>query len=188
MQEKKQLRNEIRERLKKIPKPLYEHYSYTIAQELYKDPLWQSASIIGITISIPPEVDTYQIIRTAWAEGKKIAVPKCFAKEKQMDFRELQRFDQLESVYFGLLEPIETETVLVEKENIDLLIVPGLAFTQEGYRTGVGGGYYDRYLQHYQGNTLSLAFQEQLVSSVPIEEHDIPVGKIITNKESYSPA
>lgn len=188
MQEKKKLRSVIREKLKEISKPLYEHYSYTIAQELYKDPLWQSASIIGITISIPPEVDTYQIIRTAWAEGKRVVVPKCLAKEKQMDFRELQRFDQLESVYFGLLEPIESETALVEKENIDLLIVPGLAFTQEGYRTGVGGGYYDRYLQHYQGHTVSLAFHEQLVSSVPIEAHDIPVGKIITNKGSYSPS
>lgn len=188
MKEKNQLRNKIRERLKQIPKPLYEHYSYSIAQQLYKDPLWQSSSIIGITISIPPEVDTYQIIRTAWAEGKRIVVPKCLAENKQMDFRELQRFDQLESVYFGLLEPIEAETVSVEKENIDLLIVPGLAFTQEGYRTGVGGGYYDRYLQHYQGHTVSLAFHEQLVSSVPIEPHDIPVEKVITNKGSYSPS
>jgi 5-formyltetrahydrofolate cyclo-ligase len=188
LQDKKQLRNEIRERLKKIPKPLYEHYSYAIAQQLYKDPLWQSSSMIGITISIPPEVDTYQIIRTAWAEGKRIVVPKCLAENKQMDFRELQRFDQLESVYFGLLEPIEAETDFVAKENIDLLIVPGLAFTEAGYRTGVGGGYYDRYLQHYQGRTVSLAFHEQIVPTVPIEAHDIPVGKIITNIGSYSPS
>ena len=75
----------------------------------------------------------------------------------------MQRFDQLESVYFGLLEPIEAETDFVAKDNIDLLIVPGIAFTEPGYRTGVGGGYYDRYLQHYQGRTVSLAFHEQIV-------------------------
>lgn len=186
MKEKQELRKEIREKLKQIPKPLYEHYSYTIAQELYKDPVWQSASVIGITISIPPEVDTYQIIRTAWAEGKKVAVPKCMAVEKLLDFRILQRFNQLESVYFGLLEPIPAETEPIETEDIDLLIVPGIAFTKNGYRMGVGGGFYDRFLQHYHGRTLSLAFTEQLVAEVPIEAHDIPVEKIITNEGSYS--
>ena len=48
--------------------------------------------MIGITISIPPEVDTYQIIRTAWAEGKRVVVPKCMPKDKQMDFRDLAAF------------------------------------------------------------------------------------------------
>ena len=47
---------------------------------MYKDPLWQSAHTIGITISSPPEVDTYQIIRKAWDEGKRIVIPKCFRK------------------------------------------------------------------------------------------------------------
>jgi 5-formyltetrahydrofolate cyclo-ligase len=186
LKEKQLLRQEIREKLKQIPKPLYEHYSFTIAQELYKDPMWQSASVIGITISLPPEVDTYQIIRTAWAEGKKVVVPKCLAKEKLLDFRILKHFNQLESVYFGLLEPITAETEPIEKKEIGLLIVPGLAFTKEGYRMGVGGGYYDRFLQHYQGSTIALAFKEQMLSEVPIEEHDIPVGKIITNEGSFS--
>ena len=91
---------------KSIPKALYEHCSYLIAQELYKDPLWQSAHTIGITISAPPEVDTYQIIRKAWDEGKRIVMPKCLPKDRLMDFRVLDRFDQLESVYFGFLNPL----------------------------------------------------------------------------------
>lgn len=188
MEEKKKLRKEIKDKLKQIPKPLYEHYSYLIAQSLYQDPLWQSAATIGITVSIPPEVDTYQIIRNAWREGKRIVVPKCIATNRQMDFRELRSFDQLESVYFSLLEPKEAETELVDKKEIDLLIVPGIAFTKEGYRLGVGGGYYDRFLQDFQGHTLSLAFSEQMVSSLPMEEHDLPVEKIITNKGSYTPS
>ncbi len=56
-----------------------------------------------------------------------------------MDFRVLDRFDQLESVYFGLLEPIESKTVRVDPEEIDLLIVPGMAFEKDGFRIGVGG-------------------------------------------------
>ena len=57
-----------------------------------------------------------------------------------------------------------------------------MAFEKEGFRMGVGGGYYDRFLQAYQGNTLSLAFQEQIVDDLPKEAHDIPVAKIITNE------
>ncbi len=108
---KKILRKEIKERLQSsISKEIYEHRSYIIAQKLFKDPLWQSAHTIGITISSPPEVDTYQIIRKAWDEGKRIVIPKCLPKDRKMDFRVLDRFDQLESVYFGLLEPIESKT------------------------------------------------------------------------------
>src|SRR4051794_39850811 len=154
MNEKQKLRKEIRERLASIPKALYEHYSYTIAQTLYQDPLWSSARTVGITISNSPEVDTYQIIRKAWDEGKRIVTPKCLPKERKMDFRVLDRFDQLESVYFGLLEPIESKTKRVDPKEIDLVIVPGLGFDKNGFRLGVGGGYYDRFLQGYSGNTL----------------------------------
>jgi 5-formyltetrahydrofolate cyclo-ligase len=69
----------------------------------------------------------------------------------------------------------------VDASRIDLMIVPGLAYTREGYRLGFGGGYYDRYLQNYHGKTISLAFNEQLVPNFLVEEHDIPVSEIITN-------
>ena len=148
---------------------------------LYGNPL----RCIGITISSPPEVDTFQIIRKAWDEGKQIVIPKCLPKERKMDFRKLERFDQLESVYSGLLEPIESKTNLVEPSDIDLLIVPGIAFDSEGFRMGFGGGYYDRFLQSFKGNTVSLAFREQIVSNLPKEDHDIPVEKIITDEEIF---
>jgi 5-formyltetrahydrofolate cyclo-ligase len=183
--EKKVLRKEIKEILLSIPKPSYEHCSYIIAQTLYKDPLWLSAHTIGITISNPPEVDTYQIIRKAWDEGKRIVIPKCLPKERKMNFHLLDRFDQLETVYSGLLEPIESETERVAPKEIDLIIVPGLGFDTDGFRLGVGGGYYDRFLQTFKGSTLSLAFQEQMIYNIPKEAHDIPVAKIITNEGSF---
>ena len=66
---------------------------------------------------------------------------------------------------------------------IDLLIVPGLAYTQAGYRLGFGGGYYDRFLRDYDGKTISLAFNCQMIPQIDLEEHDLPVSKIITNTE-----
>lgn len=184
MNDKKVLRKQISQQLSKLTKPQYEHLSYKIAQDLYQETAWKESSTIGITISKMPEVDTYQIIRKAWEEKKRIVVPKCFPKDRSMEFRTLTAFNQLESVYYGLFEPIVDATQFVSKKDIDLIIVPGLGFTKQGYRLGFGGGYYDRYLLDYQGSTLSLAFHSQILQTLPIEPHDIPVAKIITDAES----
>lgn len=185
MQDKQVLRKEMKEKLLSIPKPLFEHNSYLIAQSLQEDPFWVSANTIGVTLSNFPEVDTYQIIRRAWEHGKRVVVPKCSPKEKKMDFRQLKQFNQLESVYYGLFEPIEPLTFLVKPDEIDLLIVPGLAFDKKGFRVGFGGGYYDRFLEAYNGHTLSLAFSKQIVDQIPKESHDIPIEKIITEEGSF---
>jgi 5-formyltetrahydrofolate cyclo-ligase len=183
MNNKESIRKEMKETLARLTKPLYEDYSYSIASRLYEDEDWKQAKVIGITISKKPEVDTYQIIKRAWEIGKQVVVPKCNPKEKKMAFRTITDFSQLETVYYGLFEPIEAVTKEVSSDGIDLIIVPGLAYTREGYRLGFGGGYYDRYLLNYSGKTLSLAFADQLVPKFPVENHDIPVSKIITNDE-----
>ena len=183
---KDELRKEIRDILQNLSTEMYNEQSNAIAQSLFKDEWWKSASTVGITISKPPEVDTYQIIRKAWDEGKRVVVPKCFSKERRMDFRVLENFDQLETVYFSLLEPIESQTTLIDPQEIELLLVPGLAFTKAGFRLGVGGGYYDRFLEVNHVNTLSLAFHQQIVPEIPLEKHDLPVMKIITDKGFYT--
>ncbi|MDQ0197297.1 5-formyltetrahydrofolate cyclo-ligase [Neobacillus ginsengisoli] len=181
MNDKTALRDRMKETLGKLSKPLYEDYSYKIAMKLYDELAWKQAKIVGITVSKAPEVDTYQIIRKAWELGKQVAVPKCYPKEKKLSFRTLSEFSQLESVFYGLLEPIVEKTSIVEPSQIDLLLVPGLAYTMDGYRIGFGGGYYDRFLMDFTGETISLAFKEQIVPHFRVEEHDIPVSKIITN-------
>lgn len=183
MNDKNLIRQQMKETVSKLSKPLYEDYSYKIARNLFEEEVWKQAKVVGITISRPPEVDTYQIIRKAWELGKQIVAPKCYPKERKLAFRTLTEFSQLESVYYGLLEPIEEQTEELLPENINLLIVPGLAYTREGYRLGFGGGYYDRYLSDFRGDTISLCFQSQVISQFSIEEHDIPVSKIITNNE-----
>jgi 5-formyltetrahydrofolate cyclo-ligase len=183
MDDKKSIRKQIIANLSTLSKPLYEDYSYKIACRLYEEKVWKQAQVIGITVSLQPEVDTYQIIRKAWELGKQIVVPKCDPKEKRLSFRVLSAFSQLESVFHGLIEPIEELTTEVDTKMIDLLIVPGLAYTREGYRLGFGGGYYDRYLTSYPGKSLSLAFNDQLIPQFLVEKHDIPILKIITNYE-----
>jgi 5-formyltetrahydrofolate cyclo-ligase len=183
MEEKKIVRNQIRQKLHSMPKSSYEKRSSLIAQNVRKLKEWEEAKLIAITISNFPEVDTRRIIENAWMDGKKVAVPKCEPKSKTMHFRKLESFEQLERVFFGLWEPILDKTELVEDTDIDLMFVPGLAFNRKGYRLGFGGGYYDRYLSKYSGITVSLAFSDQLLDNIPVESHDLPVDKIITPNE-----
>ncbi len=154
--------------------------SAAILEQLYKCEEYASARTIGVTISRFPEVDTFPLIESAWKSGKQVAVPKCNPETREMDFRLIKSFDDLERVYMDLKEPIVGRTVSIDKRQIDLQIVPGVVFSDEGFRIGFGGGYYDRYLADYNGSRVSLAFEEQTSQEVPIEEHDIPVNKIIT--------
>lgn len=182
MDQKKQLRMFMKNELTKLTFPLYEDLSYQIAGHLYNDQSWQEARAIGITISRQPEVDTLQIIRKAWELGKEVVIPKCIPKTRELIFRSFTRFSELEMVYSGLYEPIVEKTEAIPSDSIDLLIVPGLAFSKSGYRLGFGGGYYDRYLGENKSKTVSLAFSQQMVTQIPIEPHDYPVSKIITNE------
>jgi 5-formyltetrahydrofolate cyclo-ligase len=183
MNEKKDFRIQLKEKLSQLSRQLHDDFSNQIADRLYMDDAWKKAHVIGITISKFPEVDTHRIIQEAWKQGKLIAVPKCYPKEKKMSFRIISDFSQLESVFYGLLEPIEERTPFISHDDIDLLIVPGLGYTRDGFRIGFGGGYYDRYLKDYNGQTVSLAFELQIIPSFKKEDYDMPVGKIMTNKE-----
>ena len=120
------------------------------------------------------------MIESAWQSGKHVAVPKCNPDTREMDFRLITTFEDLETVYMDLKEPIVSRTVSIDKGQIDLQLVPGVVYSDEGFRIGFGGGYYDRYLTDYKGSRVSLAFDNQTSHEVPIEEHDIPVNKIIT--------
>lgn len=183
MQKKVHIREQMIKKLKSMDPSIYDQKSLRIAKNLYKENSFTQAKHIGITVSQFPEVDTYSIIKTCWELGKVVSVPKCLPKSKKMEFRRLESFNQLEKVYFNLLEPIVEATELTDHSEIDLLIVPGVAYTKAGNRLGFGGGYYDRYLTSYKGATLSLAFEEQILNSLPIENHDQPVQKILTEEE-----
>lgn len=164
----------------------YARLSRKIKDRIMQSNEFKNAEIIGVTISRYPEVDTRLLIEAAWSLGKQIAVPRCKRESREMDFRLLTSFDELETVYMDLLEPIITKTVSVSKGQIDLQIVPGVVFSSEGYRIGFGGGYYDKYMAEYAGETISLCFDSQIRYDVPIEQHDLPVGKIITENNSIN--
>ena len=78
----------------------------------------------------------------------------------------------------NIQEPLHDEAF--PSKQIDLVIVPGLAYTLSGQRLGFGAGYYDRFLSNYQGHTVALALQPQLLATLPIEAHDQLVEQVLT--------
>ena len=183
---KPKVRKAIQDKLSVMDVSSYQKRSETIHTNLFQSSAWKQARTIGVTISRFPEVDTYKIIQKAWAEGKTVAAPRCVHKERLLQFYKIHSFEDVESSYYGLLEPLVSLAAVRPKE-IDLLIVPGLGYDKKGYRIGFGGGYYDRFLAHFKGDTVSLFFSEQLLSSIPIENWDQPVNCLIGEASIYFP-
>ncbi|OED32273.1 5-formyltetrahydrofolate cyclo-ligase [Planococcus maritimus] len=182
--EKAMLRKSVIGRMGQLTTSQHASMSTAILENLLDDPDFQKAETIGVTVSRWPEIDTIPLIEACWRLKKRVAAPKCFAKDRTMDFRLFDHLDQLEVVYMNLQEPIEAQTEAIGPANIDLLIVPGVVFTESGYRIGFGGGYYDRYLSGFSGKTRSLAFDFQVTDDLPVESHDIPVDGIITEQRT----
>lgn len=146
-----------------------------ISEALFASSEWQQAQTIGVTISTALEFPTALIMRLAVAQGKKIAVPKSLPQRK-LEFHWVDAATEYETTPFGVDEPL-VEAV-ADKNELDLLIVPGLLYRPNGYRIGFGGGFYDRYLADYAGQTVSLVFAEQLHDHWEVEPFDIPIQKL----------
>lgn len=178
--DKKQLRNQIKHQIASMNRLTYEQRCFSIASKLYAFPQWRESDLIAVTVSSQSEVDTWQIIRQGWLENKTVCVPKCDPVQKEMTFYRINSFSSLEAGFGGLYEPSARQCEVIEPEAISAVIVPGLVFDRQGYRIGFGGGYYDRFLARYTGQTISLALSFQITDRVPAEPHDIPVQTIVT--------
>src|SRR5699024_4170301 len=124
-------------------------------QQLVTSKLWKHANIIGTTISQSYEWNTEPVIRTAWEDGKTVAIPKSIPEKKKLKYYHFKSYDQLEVAHYNLLEPKPSDSERIKKCMIDLLIVPGLLFDKKGFRIGFGGGYFDRFLINFPNISVS---------------------------------
>lgn len=150
----------------------------TIIHTVLSLPIWQQAHTVALTLSLDLEVSTRPLIEAALEAGKSVLVPK--VTKQGLTFHQIKTFSDLEPGVMGILEPMTMESDL----GIDVCIVPGRVFNRSGYRIGWGGGYYDRFLATYEGVTISLAYDVQLLDDIPVEPHDIPVEFIVTERET----
>ena len=172
---KSELRKQVLQEMKAIPRKQKQAIDQALTEGLLQHPFYQEANTIATYLSFPHEFQTQELIEQALKDGKKVLIPKTYPKGR-MDFV-VYNPQQLVKTSFGLLEP-QGDLEVVDASQIDLIHVPGLAFTREGYRIGYGGGYYDRYLEHFAGQTMSTIYPCQ-VQEFNSEDHDIPVQEVL---------
>lgn len=180
---KEEWRKTMKKKLERISFENYKQKCISIYNTLFVENVWKNAKLIGITLSINREVETRVVIERAWEMNKWVAVPKTNPSSRELVFYKIDSFEQLEKGYAGIMEPKLEKTLEVKNDEIDLLFVPGLAFDRRGYRIGYGGGYFDRYLTHFHNETISLAFDCQIVKEIQRNDYDKPVNCIITENE-----
>ena len=172
---KAELRKKILQEMKDLSQEQKQAMDRVLTERFLQHPFYQEVKTIATYLSFPHEFQTQELIKRMLKDGKKVLIPKTYPKGRM----EFVVYDpkQLAKTSFGLLEP-QGDLEVVEPSQIDLIHVPGLAFTTEGYRIGYGGGYYDRYLEHFAGHTMSTIYPCQ-VQEFNFENHDIPVQEVL---------
>lgn len=169
------------------------HNSDIIINKLIESNEYLNSKVVMGYMDFRKEVMTERILKDAFNKGKKVAIPrisKINGHQKGIIAYEIKEIgDQIERGTFGVMEPKNDCNIEINPEHIDLVIVPGVAFDKYGYRIGFGAGYYDMFLKNIRHDCvkIGLAFEMQIIEDLPIENHDIPVDIIITEKQIIIP-
>jgi 5-formyltetrahydrofolate cyclo-ligase len=158
--------------------------SLLIKSNLFSLPEIMSASSLMFYVSFRSEVRTEPMIRHALSLGKQVIVPITDLKNKRLQLSQIKDFDEdLAPGTWGILEPKPGKIRPVAYSDIDVVVTPGLAFSEQGWRIGYGGGFYDRLLSESRKKAYALAFEIQMLPEIPfIAGQDVPVNYIITEK------
>ena len=175
--DKKEMRAYIRARKRAMTEEQIVSASARLGELFRACELYKKADTIYGYLPYNQEVRTVPMLEQAIADGKRVAVPKCYGEE--MRFLYINDFvNEVAPGYAGIPEPIADEPVADDKTA--LVLMPGLAFDPQGHRIGYGGGFYDRFLAEEPDHpTLALCYGFQMVEHLETEEFDIPVNQVL---------
>lgn len=181
---KKAIREMVLKKRDELNPNLKEELDNNIFTRLINSNFYKESQSIFSFVSFGSEVDTIRIIGHALKEGRMVCVPKIPSRDKGMEVYSIRGFDELKEGYYKILEPVEGLRK-VSGEEIDLILMPGVAFDRQGGRVGYGAGFYDRYLRSMTKNInkIALAYDFQLINRVPTDEFDVSIDGIITDRE-----
>ena len=172
------LRQHIRAQKKQYTAAQLAAMSEEITNRVLASAWWQEASALLLYYPLPDEVDVRPLIREANREGKHVLLP--VVRGDELELRLYKDEASLREGAFGIMEPTGPMLVHEDYDEIDLALIPGMAFDRAGHRLGRGKGYYDRLLPKLTNARLQgICFPFQLLDEVPAEPHDIPVHEVI---------
>jgi 5-formyltetrahydrofolate cyclo-ligase len=182
-QKKTEARRQLREMLTALPEDRRHAKSVSACSLLAASPEFAAARVIMIYLSTTTELDTAPLALKAWQNGKTVVAPKVSWDQRRMLPVEIHSLTaNMTSTGPGIREPMTGKPIPVEF--IDLVVVPGLGFSADGYRIGRGMGFYDRFLaqREFMGLSCGLAFEEQIYPDLPVLDHDMPLSMLVTDR------
>jgi 5-formyltetrahydrofolate cyclo-ligase len=180
---KKELRKKVQELRDSIDPEERSLLSARVAENLWSVPEFTAAESILFFISFRSEVDTIPMIRRALGENRIVCVPCTDSGNKAMVASRILDLDEdLELGNYDILEPKGTCLRPLPARDIDVILMPGVAFDLTGGRLGYGGGYYDRFLEKCGPRCMliAVAFEVQIIEHVPCADHDAHIHKVVT--------
>ncbi len=176
LSDKRKIRQAVRAEIAKLSDEEKKSLSAQIFSELDNSNEVCNASVIALFISLPDEPQTANFIEQLLGKNKRVVVPRIEGEE--MNFYDIS--EGVSEGAFGIMEPIATAPI--NPSEIDVMIVPGVAFTRQGARLGRGKGFYDKYLSHkdFRAYTIGFCYPSQVVENLPTEEHDKQLDLVIT--------
>ncbi|MEO5341317.1 MAG: 5-formyltetrahydrofolate cyclo-ligase [Magnetococcus sp. MYC-9] len=193
--DKQHMRDTLRSMRRALSSAEQQGLSGAVCQRALQLPLFQSASSIGLYLSIDHEVDPSSLLHAATLSNKAVFLPVVDRSRRQVHFVRYRAKDPLRTGAFGLREPLlpagqipSMEETAACVSSMDILFLPLVAFDAKGWRLGYGGGYYDRLLSCIPKETgqkpqlIGLAYHFQAVPAVPHEAHDVPMDQVVTDR------
>jgi len=182
--EKRKVRFEFLNLRNRIDPILAAAYSNVIFSKIVKLPVYEKAETVMFYLSYGSEVVTDAMIASAIEDGKTVVVPAIANPgDGKMEAVKIARIEEAYQSVYGIRQPEINAEDLVNKDDIDLIFVPGIAFDEKGFRTGYGKGYFDRWLKGVPlEKTIGIAYDFQVTDKLPAGKYDLPVGMIVTEK------
>lgn len=171
---KKILREKLKAERSKISKLKLNRLSLLLNEKVLNSKEFKNSKSIFCYISFNNEIDTFEILNFCLKNKKILSVP--VIKGKKIIPAKITSLDNLIKNKFGISEPKKYK--VMNKKNIDMVIVPGICYNPLGYRIGYGGGYYDDFLKDYKGLSIGMVLKKFLINKFIPEKIDIPVKKL----------
>lgn len=181
---KSHLRQQIKTKRQQMLPTEVQQKSHDIINRLQDSDLYKSSCTILFYVSYNNEVSTHTFIQQALKAQKKVIVPCSNIRDSTLSLFILTQWSQLEHGAYSILEPKKTCISFSSLDILDLVLVPGVVFDIKGNRIGHGKGYYDRLLQKVTAPRIGLAYDFQVVDTIPADPHDQKVDYIITESRS----
>ena len=149
---------------------------------------YKSANTVMVYLNFRSEVITDEIINNIFLCGKRVVVPIPIKGTRTMNLSEIKNLDNdLELDFYGIRIPKKEFINEISPQEIDFVITPGVAFSDDKYRMGYGGGYYDTFIERLRPDavTCALAFDVQVFNSIPVDDHDKQMNYLITENRYF---